>query len=111
MDRRTSSSPIIVPTQEEAAKLGLPKDMVRDLDTSAAETIIARLMGAIKKRRELPVIQTNVKAFVPRSQSLPGQGRRKIRLQDRRPSQRPSRGRATWLATAKAKHKAERQKG
>ena len=102
MDRRVPEPPRIVPTKEEAAKLNLPAELL-----SALENVVK----GQKPRRATPVVKTRVEAFLPPSEGAPGSRGSRTTPSARRRSQRRTRGRETWMAKAKAKHKAERQKG
>ena len=63
-----------------------------------------RSADTVPERRQVPKLKLNESAFL-RKEGAPGTS---TRIKRRKPSRGRTRGRETWLAKAKAKHKAER---
>jgi len=100
MERRPpGESKLIVPTQTEQAKFATP-----GYDPSVI-ALAKEFFGTQKPEHRGVPLKTNLRAF-ERKEGAPGARSRTKRT---KPSRGRSRGRSAWMATAKAKHKADRR--
>jgi len=100
MERRPpGESKLIVPTQTEQAKFATP-----GYDPSVI-ALAKEFFGVQKPEHRGMPLKTNLRAF-ERKEGAPGARSRTKRT---KPSRGRSRGRSAWMATAKAKHKADRR--